>query len=77
MRQNLTVTLEEEILRDARKAAIDRRTSVNQLVRDFLEQLVRETNRQEQSIRQIDELFAARPLEIGLRGWTRDELHER
>jgi hypothetical protein len=35
-RQNVTLVVEEELLLAARKLALDRRTSVNQLVREYL-----------------------------------------
>jgi predicted HicB family RNase H-like nuclease len=47
VQKNLTLVLDEDLLRAARKAALDRNTSVNQLVRTYLEQLVRETDRRQ------------------------------
>jgi len=38
--QNLTLVIEEDLLLAARKLAVDRRTSVNQLVREHLASLV-------------------------------------
>jgi hypothetical protein len=36
---NVTFTVDDELLRKARKVAVDRDTTVTQLLRDFLEQL--------------------------------------
>ena len=44
-RQNVTLVIEEDLLLAARKVALDRRTSVNQLVREFLVALVEEPSR--------------------------------
>ena len=41
--QNLTLVIDEDILLAARKIALDRRTSVNQLVREYLTTLVEES----------------------------------
>jgi hypothetical protein len=40
VQKNLTLTVDEELLRAARKLALDQDTSVNQLVRDYLAGLV-------------------------------------
>ena len=77
MIQNLTLTIEEELLRTARKLALDRNTSVNQLVREYLEQLVSEDSRQQSAHRWISEHFDNCPVEVGPVTWNRDELHER
>ena len=77
VQRNLTLTLDEELLRAARKTALDRNTSVNQLVRDYLTALVRERDRQEAAIANLDRLFREHPVRIGRRTWTRQELHER
>ena len=42
VRRNVTLTVEEEVLRKARKAALDRDTSVNMLVREYLAGLARQ-----------------------------------
>ena len=39
-RQNVTLVVDEDLLLAARKVALDRRTSVNQLVREYLATLV-------------------------------------
>jgi hypothetical protein len=76
-KSNVTLTVEEDLLREARKVALDRNTSVNQLVRDFLAQLVRESSRQRAAARRMDDIFNNHRVRIGRRTWTRDDLHER
>ncbi|HTC59643.1 MAG TPA: hypothetical protein VK691_05925 [Solirubrobacteraceae bacterium] len=75
---NLTVSINEVLLRRARIRALERDTSVNALVREFLEDLAAQAPPQE-GIRAILEL--ARRSHSGSgptgRSWTRDELHER
>ena len=77
MQRNLTLTLDEELLKAARKAALDRNTSVNQLVRDYLARLVRETDQRQAALGRLDELFRTSQVKVGRRTWTRDDLHER
>jgi hypothetical protein len=69
--------MDENLLRAARKVALDRNTSVNQLVRDFLAGLVRETGRQQAAMAQLDEMFRTSRVRVGRRTWTREDLHER
>ncbi|MBR1608187.1 MAG: hypothetical protein IJ678_01055 [Kiritimatiellae bacterium] len=75
---NLTLAVDGDILREARKIAIDEDTSVSALVRDFLADLVEA--RRARRRRPLEEMFRAfdeHPVEIGPVTWTRDELHER
>ena len=57
--KNLTLALDEDLLRAARKVALDRNTSVNQLVRDLLAQMVSETDRHKDARERLQEIFRA------------------
>jgi plasmid stability protein len=75
---NLTLAVDEEVLRRARIRAIQRGTSVNALVRDYLERLAGESS----AAQGVAEFLAAvqgAGASSGPTGrtWTRDELHER
>lgn len=75
---NLTVSIDEGLLKRARIRALERDTSVNALVRGYLEDLAGQTPPQD-GVRAL--LALARQSDCGSgpggRGWTRDELHER
>jgi len=75
--KNLTLTLDEDLLRAARKVAIDRNTSVNRMVRDYLERVVRETDQRQTALATLDEIFRTQRVEVGRRTWKRQDLHER
>lgn len=77
MQKNLTLALDDSLLRAARKVAIDRNTSVNHLVRDFLARLVHETDSQQAALAQLDEIFRTSRIQVGTPDWTREDLHER
>lgn len=77
MERNLTLAIDEAVLKAARKIALDRDTSVNQLVRDFLAKLVNEQDERKRAAERIRENFRTFEVEIGERTWSRDELHER
>jgi plasmid stability protein len=75
---NLTVSIDEGLLKRARIRALEQDTSVNALIRDYLEDLADQAKPQD-GIRAI--LALARRSRSGSgpvgRTWTRDELHER
>jgi hypothetical protein len=76
-RQNVTLVVEEELLLAARKVALDQRTSVNQLVREFLAALVEEPSRRRLAKARLRKAFETGLVDLGDRKWSRDEIHER
>ena len=78
---NLTLSVDEKLLKEARKAALEMDTSVNALVREYLEDLVRRRRQgEDRFLEEWRRLMDEHPVELGRRGvqtWSRDELHER
>ncbi len=75
---NVTISIDDDILKQAKKIAIDHDMSFNGLVRSYVTDLVRrEEKRRALRIDTLDRLFAESAAEVGLVTWTRDELHER
>lgn len=75
--KNVTIALDEATLREARRIAAERSTSLNHLIREFLERLTLRESRSRTARRRIAELCRNARAEVGERTWTRDELHER
>ena len=75
--RNVTITLDEAVLREARRIAAERSTSLNSLIREFLERLTARESQARTARRRIAELCRDSKAELGERTWTRDELHER
>jgi len=75
--RNVTLTLDEELLVQARILAARRRTSVSGLVREQLEVMVGRERRLREGARKVHRLLESRPVRIGKRLPGRDELHER
>jgi hypothetical protein len=75
--KNVTIAIDEATLRDARRIAAERSTSLNALIRDFLERLAHREAHARRARRRIEELCRESTAEVGERAWTRDELHER
>lgn len=74
---NLTITLEEESLKRARIRALQEGTSVNALLRDFLEAYAGTHRARADAVREILTLSRQAQSRRGGRTWSRDELHER
>lgn len=74
-RRNLTLQLDEEIIRQARILAAKRGTSVSGLVARELELLVARDARYEEAQRRAVELMAAAAGRGG-RSWRREDLYE-
>ena len=75
--RNVTIALDEATLREARRIAADRSTSLNGMIRDFLGELVARESRAAQARERIVALCLESTAERGTERWTRDELHER
>lgn len=76
-KRNLTVTLDEELLLEARVLAARRRTSVNEIVRRHLESVVGEERGRQVAWERIRPLVERPRAVIGGKLPPRDELHER
>ncbi len=75
---NVTISIDDDILKRAKKIAIDRDTSFNGLVRGYIESLVAyDQRRRELQIEELDKLFEESNADVGRVTWTRDELHAR
>ncbi|MCK5155597.1 MAG: ribbon-helix-helix protein, CopG family [Spirochaetales bacterium] len=75
---NITISLDDDILKKAKKIAIDKDTSFSGLIREYIKGLVDQEERGRLlMIEELDSLFAHSNARIGRKTWTRDELHER
>jgi hypothetical protein len=75
---NLTLSIDGDLLKRARMRALERDSSVNALVREFLERLAGQTTARE-GMRALLDLAKHSDSGSGPEGrtWTRDELYER
>lgn len=75
--RNVTLAIEDDVLREARRIAAERSTTLNAMIRDFLADLTERESRAVAARTRIAELCRASTAEVGPRTWSRDELHER
>ena len=72
---NLTIAVDDDLLRRARIRALEAGTSVNALLRSYLESFVGDEGMaKRRAIVDTADRFA---IDVGPRSWSRDELHER
>lgn len=70
---NLTLAIDDALLKAARKLAIDKDTTVNKMVREFLEAQVRQASVRDHAKRRLLSFRVPGKMVT----WTRDELYER
>jgi uncharacterized protein DUF6364 len=76
-RLNLTLVVERDLLREARTVAARRRTSVNEMVREYLQDVVSRESRRLAAWERIQPLLDRPGVHLGGRRPSRAELHER
>ncbi len=75
--RNLTLAIDDDLLIEARKMALEESTTVNRLVRDYLSDRVRERDRKSTALAAIERSFEEIRVRVGQPDWTREGLHER
>ena len=75
-KRNLTVQLDDDVIKQAKVLAARRGTSVSTLVAAELERLVAEDDRYEDAYRRAQRALAG-ATSRGDRRWRRDDLHDR
>jgi Arc/MetJ-type ribon-helix-helix transcriptional regulator len=75
---NVTMSIDDSLLKRARKAAIERDANLSDLFRAFLRELVgREEAKRAYLADELDKLFGESAASSQGVRWTKDELHER
>lgn len=75
--KNVTIALDEGLLWEARRIAAERSTTLNAMIREYLEELTARETQLAEARQRILELCRESRAEVGERSWTRDELHAR
>jgi Family of unknown function (DUF6364) len=77
---NITLSLEDRLVKELRKIAVDRDTTLTGLVRDYLQKLAAEnaaSGRKRREREALERSFKQVQFKIGKRTWRREDLYAR
>ena len=77
---NVTLSLDDQLVKEVRKIAIERDSTLTGLIREYLEKLVGESSasgRRRREREALERSFKQLRVRIGKRGWKRQDLYER
>ena len=74
---NITLKIDEELLKKARRLAFQRKTSINTIVKQKLEEFVSSDLNRDITLKGLEAFFRRSKARVGEKTWTRDEIHER
>ena len=75
---NIDLDVDEEVVRKVRKIAMDRDTTLTDMVRDYLIQVAgMGTIESKARAMQLEDSFHRLSRDMGTRKWTREDLHAR
>ena len=75
---NITLTVDDEIIKKVRKIAIDEDSTMTAMIRDYLQSVAdRESPERERKIALLEQSFNELGRDMGKRTWSRDDLYDR
>lgn len=80
MKMNLTLSLDAKLIKELRKLAVDRDTTLTGLVREYLEKLAAEnvvSGRRRREREALERTFTQFQFRVGKRTWKREDLYVR
>jgi hypothetical protein len=77
---NITLSVEDDLVRTVRRIAVERDTTLSAMVREYLQAVVSEDSAHGRKRRErtaLERSFEAFRIRIGRRDWRREDLYER
>ena len=75
---NITLKVDDEIIKKVRKVAIDENSTMTAMIRNYLQSIAdRESPEQERKIVLLEKSFNKLGRDMGKRTWSRDDLYDR
>lgn len=75
---NITLSVDENVIRKVRRIAVDRDTTLTGMVREFLQTVAdSDAPARRQAAGRLERTFEGFSRNMGTRSWTREDLHER
>lgn len=79
-KMNITLSIEDKLVKEARKIAVENDTTLTGLIRDYLHHLVSDnaaSGRKRREREVLERSFTRFRFKVGERKWKREDLHER
>ena len=74
---NITLSVDEGIIKKVRKIAIEKNTTLTAMVRDYLEQVaMRDEPEKQQTLAALRQSFDRLSRDMGKRSWRREDLYD-
>jgi hypothetical protein len=74
---NITLSVDDNIIKKVRKIAIEKNTTLTAMVRDYLTSVaIRDTQEKNEAIKKLRKSFKTISRDMGRRKWTREALYE-
>jgi hypothetical protein len=77
---NVTLSLDDKLVKEVRKIAVENDTTLTGLIRSHLEQLAAEhasSGRKRREMEALERSFEKFQIRVGKKTWRREDLHER
>ena len=75
---NITLRVDEEIIKKVRKIAIDKNTTLTAMIRNFLAEIAnRDVQEKRETVNRLRQSFQSLSRDMGRRDWNREMLHDR
>ena len=77
---NVTLSLDDNLVKKVRKIAMERDTTLTGMVRDYLKQIAEEdatSGRKRRELEALERSFREFQINVGKRTWKREDLYER
>ncbi|MGA8541569.1 MAG: DUF6364 family protein [Terriglobales bacterium] len=77
---NITLSIDDDVVKEVRKIALDRDTTLTALVRTYLQELAAEhakSGRKRRELEALEESFKTLQFNMGEKTWTREDLYKR
>jgi len=77
---NITLSIDDDLVKEVRKIAVERDTTLTALVRKYLKDLAEEhakTGRKRREREALERGFRQFQFRVGRKAWNREQLHER
>ena len=78
MEMNITLSIDDEIVKKVRKIAVDNDTTLTAMVREYLTSVANsDAAARQEHVARLKESFQQVSRDMGVRDWTREDLHAR